>query len=177
MPKLIVSLPDSGDTSYDLTEEVVTVGRVPDSVLQIEDISVSSRHAQLTVGEGGDYVLRDIGSTNGTALNGRDIAPDEDHKLQDGDKVRFGKIETSYVSENPAEARPLPEAEEVTAIVAETSKRPADFANASPFQKKKKKKDPVGLALILLAVVAILAFGGVVAYAYGIQAPVFPELH
>jgi pSer/pThr/pTyr-binding forkhead associated (FHA) protein len=177
MPKLIVSLPDSGDTSYDLTEEVVTIGRVPDSVLQIEDISVSSRHAQLTVGEDGDYVLRDIGSTNGTALNGRDIAADEDHRLQDGDKVRFGKIETSYVSENPAEARPLPEAEEVTAVVAETSKRPADFANASPFQKKKKKKDPVGLALILLAAVAILAFGGVVAYVYGIQAPIFPELH
>ena len=172
MPKIIVSLPETGDLSHDLTEAVVTVGRVPDSGLQIEDISVSSRHAELTLADDGDYILRDIGSTNGTMLNGKDIVAEEEHKLQDGDKVTFGKIEASYVSENPAEARPLPEAEAVTAVVAETSKRPADFANASPFQKKKKKKDPVGMSLIILAVLAILAFGGVLFMVYNVEAPV-----
>jgi pSer/pThr/pTyr-binding forkhead associated (FHA) protein len=171
MPKLLVSLPDSGEVSHELAESTITVGRSPDNMLQIEDVSVSSTHAELTLGDDGDYILRDIGSTNGTELNGKEIAPDEDHKLQDGDKVRFGKIDTSYVSENPADARPLPETEEVSAVVAATSKRPADFANASPFQKKKKKKDPVGLSLIILAVLALLAFGGVVAYVYQIQAP------
>jgi pSer/pThr/pTyr-binding forkhead associated (FHA) protein len=171
MPKLLVSLPETGNVSHDLTEALISIGRVPDNVLQIEDISVSSRHAELTLGDDGDYILRDIGSTNGTELNGKPIAPDEDHKLQDGDKLVFGKVDASYVSENPAEARPLPEAEEVSAVVAATSKRPADFANASPFQKKKTKKDTVGLVLVILAVVAILAFGGVVAFVYGIQAP------
>jgi pSer/pThr/pTyr-binding forkhead associated (FHA) protein len=171
MPKLLVSLPDSGEVSHELAESTITVGRSPDNMLQIEDVSVSSTHAELTLGDDGDYILRDIGSTNGTELNGKEIAPDEDHKLQDGDKVRFGKIDTSYVSENPADARPLPETEEVSAVVAATSKRPADFANASPFQKKKKKKDPVGLSLIILAILALLAFGGVVAYVYQIQAP------
>src|SRR5579871_6400353 len=109
MPKLVVSLPDTGDAAHDLTEAVITIGRVPDNVLQIEDISVSSRHAQLTLSDDGDYILRDLGSTNGTELNGRPIAEEEDHKLQDGDKIRFGKIDTSYASENPAEARPLPQ--------------------------------------------------------------------
>ena len=61
------------------------------------DISVSSRHAELTLADDGDYILRDVGSTNGTMLNGRDIVPQEEHKLQDGDKVVFGKIEASYV--------------------------------------------------------------------------------
>jgi len=171
MPKLLISLPESGDASHDLTEAVITIGRVPDNVLVIEDISVSSRHATLTLGEDGDYILRDIGSTNGTELNGKEIPREEDHKLQDGDKITFGKIETSYVSENPAEARPLPEAETVTAVVASTSKRPADFANASPFQKKKKKKDPIGLVLILVAILAIVGFGGLIAYVYNIQPP------
>jgi pSer/pThr/pTyr-binding forkhead associated (FHA) protein len=171
MPKIIVSLPETGELSHELTEAVVTIGRVPDSVLQIEDISVSSSHAELTLGDNGDYVLQDVGSTNGTMLNGRDIAPHEEHKLQDGDKVTFGKIEARYVSENPAEARPLPETEAVTAVLAETSKRPADFANASPFQKKKKKKDPIGMSLVILAVVAIVAFGGVLAMVYGLEAP------
>ena len=171
MPKLLVSLPDSGDVAHDLTEASITIGRVPDNVLQIEHVSVSSHHATLTLGEDGDYILRDIGSTNGTQLNGKEIAADEDHKLQDGDKMVFGSVATSYVSENPAEARPLPETEEVAAVVAETSKRPADFANASPFQKKKKKKDPVGLSLLIFAVVVLLAFGGVVAFIYQIQPP------
>lgn len=171
MPKLLVSLPDTGDVTHELVDEAISIGRISENVIQIEDASVSSHHAELTLDPGGDYVLRDIGSTNGTELNGREIAADEPHKLQDGDKVRFGNIETSYVSENPAEARPLPQAEEVSAVVGSSSKRPADFANASPFQKKKKKKDPVGLSLIVLAVLAILAFGGVMTMVFGLESP------
>jgi pSer/pThr/pTyr-binding forkhead associated (FHA) protein len=171
MPKLIVSLPETGDATHELTESEITVGRISENALQIDDISVSSRHATLTQSDGGDYVLRDIGSTNGTELNGKEIARETDHKLQDGDKIVFGKIETSYVSENPAEARPLPQAEEASAVVASSSKRPADFANASPFQKKKKKKDPVGLTLVVVAVLAILGFGAVLAAIFNIQPP------
>src|ERR1700748_2025996 len=111
MPQLIVSLPDSGETSHDLTDAQITVGRISENTIQIEDASVSSRHAQLTLDDSGDYILRDTGSTNGTELNGKEIDRETDHKLQDGDKVRFGKIDTKYKSENAAEARPLPEAE------------------------------------------------------------------
>jgi pSer/pThr/pTyr-binding forkhead associated (FHA) protein len=171
MPQLHVSLPDSGDATHDLSESLITVGRISENTLQIEDVSVSSRHAQLTLDASGDYILRDLGSTNGTELNGKEIEPETDHKLQDGDKVRFGKIDASYKSENPAEARPLPEAEEVAAVIAEKSMRPADFANASPFQKKKKKKDPVGLILIVLAVAAVGAFGYAMSLIMAIQPP------
>jgi predicted component of type VI protein secretion system len=170
MPKLLVSLSDS-PSSHDLHETTITVGRVSDNTLQIEDPSVSSYHAQLTLGEGGDYVLRDLGSTNGTLLNGKEIAEGEDHRLQDGDKVMFGNIDTNYVSENPADARPLPHAEEVAAVVAEASVRPADFANASPFQKKKKKKDPAGIIIFLVAVVAALALGGAIVLIQTIKSP------
>jgi pSer/pThr/pTyr-binding forkhead associated (FHA) protein len=170
MPKLLVSLAD-GSKSHDLNEATITLGRVSDNTLQIEHPSVSSYHAQLTLGEGGDYVLRDLGSTNGTLLNGKEIAEGEDHRLQDGDKVVFGEISTSYASESPADARPLPQAEEVAAVVADTSARPSDFANASPFQKKKKKKDTVGMAIILTAVVSALAFGGALYLIYGIKSP------
>jgi pSer/pThr/pTyr-binding forkhead associated (FHA) protein len=171
MPQLHVSLPDSGEVTHDLQEAEITVGRISENLLQIEDISVSSRHAVLTLDPSGDYILRDIGSTNGTEVNGRSIDPDTDHKLQNGDKVTFGKVDASYRSENPAEARPLPEAEEVAAVVGETSARPADFANASPFQKRQKKKDPIGVALLALAAVAVLAFGYAVMQVFAIQPP------
>jgi uncharacterized protein HemX len=65
----------------------------------------------------------------------------------------------------------LPQAEEVAAVVADTSARPSDFANASPFQKKKKKRDTVGMAIILAAVVAALAFGGALVLIYSIKSP------
>lgn len=171
MPKLIVSLPDSGEVTHELSEPAISVGRISDNLLQIEDISVSSHHATLTVDESGDYILQDIGSTNGTALNGKDIAEGEDHKLQDGDKIRFGKIETSYTSENPAEARPLPEAEEVAAVVGATSTRPADFSNASPFQKKKKKADGKGVGILVASVLVILGLGYVISQVYAITSP------
>lgn len=171
MPKFIVSLPEAGDTTFELTDPLITVGRISENSLQIEDASVSSRHAQLTLDESGDYILQDIGSTNGSSLNGKDLEPETDHKLQDGDRIVFGKIEVAYVSENPADARPLPEAEELAAVVASTSTRPADFSNASPFQKKKKQKDPIGMALIAFAVVAMLAFGYAVSQIFAIQPP------
>lgn len=171
MPQLKVSLPDSGDASHDLTDSQITVGRISENSLQIEDASVSSRHATLTLDASGDYILRDIGSTNGTELNGKAIDPDTDHKLQDGDKIVFGKIDASYSSENPADARPLPEAEEVAAVVAETSHRPANFANASPFQTKKKKSDTAGILLVVLALIAMGLFGYAVSLIYAIQPP------
>ena len=171
MPKLLVSLPNGTSASHDLTESTITIGRVSDNTLQIEDVSVSSHHAQLTLGDAGDYILQDIGSTNGTWINSKEAKEGEDHPLQDGDKLRFGNIDATYASENPAEARPMPETEGVAVVAASASKRPADFANASPFQTKKKKRDPAGLAIMIGCIVALLAFGGAVAYSLTLTSP------
>ena len=121
MPKLIVSLPDGSAVTHELAEATISVGRLQDNTLQIEDASVSSHHAELTLGDGGDYVLTDIGSTNGTLLNGKEMAEGEGQRLQAGDKVIFGNIETSYESENPAEARAMPAAKEMAAVTASKS--------------------------------------------------------
>jgi len=48
MPKIIVTLPDGTDVSHELTEDVVTIGRVSDNVIQIDDVSISSHHAEIT---------------------------------------------------------------------------------------------------------------------------------
>jgi hypothetical protein len=55
-------------------------------------------------------------------------------------------------------AQPLPRLEEAEARPAESSERPADFANASPFQSRKVKKDPARTAVMAAATVAFLAF-------------------
>jgi pSer/pThr/pTyr-binding forkhead associated (FHA) protein len=170
MPKLIVTLADGSQQTHELTEDVVTIGRVSDNTIQIDDASVSSLHAQLTL-QGHDYALQDTGSTNGTRFNGKSVKAEEEHQLQDGDQLRFGSIDVTYASEVAAEARPMPVEEEPTLAAAATSSRPADFSNASPFQTKKKKKDPVATALMAFAVVAILAFGAAVASVFTLKSP------
>ena len=172
MPKIQVSLPDGSSLSHELTESTVTIGRISDNAFQIDDVSVSSHHAELTLGDNGDYVLKDIGSTNGTWVNSKEAHEGESYTLQDGDKLRFGKIDASYVSENPAEARPMPESEAMGAVLASASKRPADFSNASPFQTKKKKKDNTGVALFVFSIVALLALGGALAMGLALKSPI-----
>ncbi len=171
MPKFLVSLPDGTEVVHELVDATISIGRLADNAMQIEDASVSSHHAELSLGESGDYLLTDIGSTNGTLVNGKALAEGEGHALQPGDKVRFGNIESSYASENPAEAQAMPEAAATVAVPASSSVRPKDFANASPFQTKKKKKDPFGAAILGFSVVAILAFLASVAMIFTMKSP------
>jgi pSer/pThr/pTyr-binding forkhead associated (FHA) protein len=170
MPKLQVTLPDGSETTHELGEDEITVGRLEDNTLQIADGSVSSRHAVLKL-QGEDYVLIDIGSTNGTRVNGQDLAPDTDCKLRDGDHVRFGHVESVYLSENASEAQPLPAEEAVATVPASSSARPADFANASPFQTRKKKSDLKAMAILALGVLALLVFGFAVLQVVGMKSP------
>jgi pSer/pThr/pTyr-binding forkhead associated (FHA) protein len=54
------------------------------------DEAVSHRHALLQRGDGGTLVLRDIGATNGTRLNGKDVAALVDIPVKDGDEITLG---------------------------------------------------------------------------------------
>jgi pSer/pThr/pTyr-binding forkhead associated (FHA) protein len=137
-----------------LTDERITIGRAPDNMLQIDDPSVSSRHAQLLLIDE-RYQLKDLGSTNGTRVNSELVT---DAFLRVGDRIRFGKVEARYESDATGETQPLPEAGEIEARPAETSEKPADFANASPFPNRQKEKDTVATAVLVAAAVAIAAF-------------------
>jgi pSer/pThr/pTyr-binding forkhead associated (FHA) protein len=170
MPKLTVTLQDGTEQSHELIDDQITIGRVSDNSLQIDDISVSSHHATLTLVDG-DYVYRDIGSTNGSRLNGQDLQPDTDHRLQNGDRLRLGKVEGAYESETPSEARPMPEEQDVSLAPASSSSAPGNFQNASPFQTKKKKKDPAGTAILVLGVVALLIFIGALLQVLTLKSP------
>ncbi len=171
MPKLQISLPDGSIHDHELTDDLVSIGRIVDNMIQIEDASVSSHHAQLISGENGDYILEDLGSTNGTRLNGKPIKEGESHKLQNADKIRFGSIEAIYGSENASEAREeMPEAADAVQKVASKSVKPSNFQNASPFEKKSKKKDPAALAIWAIAILAFIALIAAIVIGTGIQA-------
>ena len=162
MRKLNVTSEKGATTSYELAEAVITVGRAPENLIRLEDPSVSGCHAQLQL-LGETYELRDLDSTNGTRVNGRVT---QAVALRAGDRIRFGKVEACFECDVPAETQPLPVLPAVEARPAEISARPVDFANASPFPRRAAQKDPVRLAVVATAAVAIVAFlAGMVAVA------------
>jgi signal transduction histidine kinase len=71
------------------------VGRTGQAGLEIADESVSRRHARIYRAPNGEFILEDLGSTNGTLVNG--IARKE-HLLQAGDRIQFGKTRPCLVS-------------------------------------------------------------------------------
>src|SRR5262249_520068 len=71
--------------------EEVVIGRAGD--IQVGDSAVSGRHASLRVDENGDTYIRDLGSRNGTYINGERIGPERGEiKLNIGDNVNLGGV-------------------------------------------------------------------------------------
>jgi pSer/pThr/pTyr-binding forkhead associated (FHA) protein len=170
MPKITVTMPDGTDVTHELTENVTTVGRISDNTIQIEDASVSSHHAEITL-SGDHHFLTDLDSTNGTRVNDHGFTKGN---LHDGDIVSFGNIHCVYASENPANARPLPQQESHAVAVGATSSKPQDFSNASPFKTKTKKKDPIATSILAFAGFAVLVFAGAMFIIFTMQAPMLP---
>lgn len=71
------------------------VGRAPSCALQLADSRVSGEHA-VVAWSGGTWRVRDLGSRNGTFVNGERIAPGEQQELHDGTVLAFGHEEISF---------------------------------------------------------------------------------
>ena len=79
-------------SAYDLSSGVL-LGRGNDVDIRLEDSFASSRHARL-IPQGDVVVLEDLGSTNGTRLNGEPVAGPQ--PLHEGDRIQIGDSEFSF---------------------------------------------------------------------------------
>jgi LCP family protein required for cell wall assembly len=93
---LLVRTSGSGEARVNLNGVRVRIGRGPDNAVALDDSFASARHAELVAGPAERY-LRDLGSRNGTRLNGRPLAPDTLTSLQSGDVIQIGRSEVVYV--------------------------------------------------------------------------------
>jgi len=74
----------------------LSVGRVADNELTLNDASVSKIHAALTMNQQGTLLVADTGSTNGTYINGRRISYGEARQIEEGDVVGFADVEVRF---------------------------------------------------------------------------------
>ena len=85
--------PNSG-ARFLLDTDVTVVGRHPDADIFLDDVTVSRRHAEF-VREGGGFLVRDVGSLNGTYLNRERI---DAAGLAGGDEVQIGKYRLVFLT-------------------------------------------------------------------------------
>ena len=91
---LVVTRGHNSGSRYALDEAVVTAGRHPDSVIFLDDITVSRRHAEIRQVPGG-YVVADAGSLNGTYLNRERV---EESPIRDGDELQIGTFKLLFLA-------------------------------------------------------------------------------
>ncbi len=87
MPKLILKFDERELQECAVGKHPVTIGRLPDNMIVIDNPAVSGRHARV-FREGNHYVVEDLKSTNGTFVNEKPIGR---HTLLEGDVVLVGK--------------------------------------------------------------------------------------
>lgn len=84
-----------------VVEQRVVIGRDA-AGLQIRDGRTSRQHAQVERSSDGDHVVRDLGSTNGTLLNGQRVATEQ--PLRDGDRIEIGQTVIKFTLVDETEA-------------------------------------------------------------------------
>ena len=84
----------AGGRRIRVSQPEFTIGRLPGCDLVVDDAGASRRHAQLRRSDEG-YVIADLGSTNGTLVNGRAIS---EQMLEDGDTITIGETDLGFRS-------------------------------------------------------------------------------
>ena len=77
----------------DLGNAMVSVGRLPECTISINDSNISRNHAEVKAGPSA-YIVKDLGSTNGTMVNGVSITGEQ--ALRDGDIISFGSTHVRF---------------------------------------------------------------------------------
>jgi len=104
MPKLIVSIGGGVVKEVQLTKDRTTIGRRPYNDVVIDNLAVSGEHAVLQMGAG-QVTIEDLGSTNGTYVNGRSV---KSEVLESEDSIEIGKYKIRFLDGEASAPSPEP---------------------------------------------------------------------
>ncbi len=96
MPRLVIKKGPGVGRDHALGASECVVGRDPAATFTIDDSLASRRHFRV-VAEGGIWYVEDLGSTNGTLVNGSRA---QRSRLSDGDTIRAGKTRLTFVQKD-----------------------------------------------------------------------------
>jgi hypothetical protein len=102
MAKLILTLDGAVIREYEIDKDSISIGRKHGNDIQLNDLTISGRHALITVVGDHTYV-DDLGSTNGTLLNGARIAKSQ---VKHGDTIQTGNYQFTFFCEEDNDYEP-----------------------------------------------------------------------
>lgn len=155
MPKLIVLTEGIEPTSFELTKDASSVGRVDENDITLPHQSVSGSHAELVL-RGEDVHVRDLGSTNGTYINGNKVA---ESPLRPGEVITFGEVELKI--DGPRKAQSHDKHLEQGVRLGNL-----DSAPKGPAKGFSKKSDKSGKYFVIFGVVVAIVVIAAVAMAW-----------
>ena len=98
MPELIIKLGDNVVQKYFFVNEPMSIGRAPDNEIVIENLAISRNHAVISA-TGESFLIKDLGSSNGTFVNGEKVTQ---ALLNDKDVISIGKHKLYFYNAAPA---------------------------------------------------------------------------
>ena len=148
---------------FEVDMDQVTIGRRPSNVIIIDDPSISGEHC-VVLKDGQKFVLRDLGSTNGTNLNG---TPVHESRLSRKDIIQVGNVElmfdgTDIDGEEAAPAPAVAASPQIEVLTEPVQGVPKTFRTTSPFGARRAKRG--NSWAILIGVVSLLALAALVYY-------------
>lgn len=102
----LVLLQEGQAIPYPVGDGETVVGRHPDCTIQLKSNTVSRRHARFTKRDG-QFYIEDLGSGNGTIVNGTQLQKEQPHPINHEDRIKFGPMLLRFEC---AEARPVAQA-------------------------------------------------------------------
>lgn len=160
MAKLIMTLDGAILREHIIDKDSISIGRKHGNDIQLNDLTVSGRHSLITVMGGNTYV-DDLGSTNGTLLNGTRIAKSV---LKHGDIIQVGNYQFSFFEDDQAEYEPTMflRAEIEDTQIMQTNPPKASDAKGEPLAAVKILNGPMkGKVLELRKPFNTLGFNGI----------------
>ncbi|MDX2043730.1 MAG: adenylate/guanylate cyclase domain-containing protein [Acidobacteriota bacterium] len=100
MPNLYVQTPGNKNFTFEINRPEISIGRELKNDIILDDPRVSRMHALVLKTET-ESVLRDLGSGNGTFVNGQRIQPNSDFKLKEGDEIKMGSCTLTFQRIDP----------------------------------------------------------------------------
>jgi|SRR5580692_2427258 pSer/pThr/pTyr-binding forkhead associated (FHA) protein len=171
MAKLVIQNQGMTGRVHELNVDRTTIGRVEDNTIPIADPSVSSHHCEVNL-RGGEILIRDLNSTNGSFINDEKIT---EGVLKPGQVLRLGQVELKLEVEgaaatpSPAPAVPGKKPVDSTMVMPrgvslsdlESGGRPPGFDTNTAFSKKKNKAGIylwIGFGIVILVIIVLLLY-------------------
>lgn len=154
MASLTITSGDLQGQKIDIDKDEITIGRSDQNDISFDDPAASGKHCVI-MRSGNRYTIKDLRSTNGTRLNGRNIV---EARLKPGDVITVGVADMTVEGteiEVEAEPEPITRANTTHTVIMAPVRNLTQNGPPSPAFQKKKDNRPIVIVIVVVCVILV----------------------